>query len=239
MTSDCAGVTELQAGGGIFADPWYRHACKLDGFDYSLSVLATVVSRPARDRAVLDAGLKAISPLEHPPITRDEEIQVGTLHAEHCELSLRGKAVDLEIGARVELIPGSGRNGSQCLMVDAEQNAYFTLSMKIAQEVMPGYDYALSLWLRSDRKRQVPFVLSVRHESGKQWRYSPSVGLDERWQQCCFVLSVPKRSPGEPAARSNSLTLAMRSGGRKGAVLPAMLFVDDVALTCLGRDISD
>ena len=106
MTSDCAGVTELQAGGGIFADPWYRHACKLDGFDYSLSVLATVVSRPARDRAVLDAGLKAISPLEHPPITRDEEIQVGTLHAEHCELSLRGKAVDLEIGARVELIPG-------------------------------------------------------------------------------------------------------------------------------------
>ena len=56
MTSDCAGVTELQAGGGIFADPWYRNMCQLEGLEYSLSVLATVVSRPAPDRAVLDAG---------------------------------------------------------------------------------------------------------------------------------------------------------------------------------------
>jgi len=106
MTANCAGVTELQAGGGIFADPWYRHSCQLEGLEYSLSVLATVVSRPTGDRAVLDAGLKAISPLEHPPIARDGEIEVGTLHAEHCELSLSGEAVNLQIGDKIELIPG-------------------------------------------------------------------------------------------------------------------------------------
>lgn len=106
MTSDCAGVTELQAGGGIFADPWYRNMCQLEGLAYSLSVLATVVSRPAPDRAVLDAGLKACNILEHPPVCMDAGIDIGTLHAEHCELHLSGEGLKLRIGDKVEMVPG-------------------------------------------------------------------------------------------------------------------------------------
>ena len=141
--------------------------------------------------------------------------------------------------AKVELVPGSGRNGSQCLRVDAGQNAYFTLNMTVAKVVRPGYDYSLSLWVRSDRPRAVPFVLSVGHGSGKRWSYRLSLDLDERWQQCRFVFSVPRPFPGTEAPKSNSMTLTLKSGGRKGVVLPATLFVDDVALTCLGQDISD
>lgn len=140
--------------------------------------------------------------------------------------------------ARVELVPGKGRNGSSCLMVDAAQNACFSLSMPIAQEVVPGYDYSLSLWLRSDRARVVPFVLSVSHEGGKRWNYCLSVGLDEQWRQCRVVLSVPRRFPGDPPA-GNSLILALKNAGEKGEVRPATFFVDDVALTCLGKDLSD
>jgi len=106
MTSDCPGVTELQAGGGIFADPWYRNMCRLEGLEYSLSVLATVVSRPAPDRAVLDAGLKACNILEHPPIPAAAGIAIGTLHAEHCELHLSGEGRKLQIGDKVEIVPG-------------------------------------------------------------------------------------------------------------------------------------
>ena len=108
ITSDCDGVTELQAGGGIFADPWYRQKCQVHGLEYSLSVLTTVVSRPTRDRAVLDAGQKTHNPGEHPPIVRKypDAAQVGIVSAEHCELSLADEAVKLKIGDKVELIPG-------------------------------------------------------------------------------------------------------------------------------------
>lgn len=106
ITSSCAGITELQAGGGIFADPWYRNMCQLQGLEYSLTVLATVVSRPTPDLAVLDAGVKTVNILEHPPLAVGEGIEVGTLHAEHCEIHLSGQATDLRIGDKVELIPG-------------------------------------------------------------------------------------------------------------------------------------
>jgi len=106
VTSTCTGITELQAGGGIFADPWYRNMCGLQELEYSLWVLATVVSRPSPELAVLDAGVKTVNILEHPPLAIGEGIEVGTLHAEHCELHLSGPATELRIGDKVELIPG-------------------------------------------------------------------------------------------------------------------------------------
>ncbi|MGH7129560.1 MAG: DSD1 family PLP-dependent enzyme, partial [Planctomycetaceae bacterium] len=62
ITSDCEGVTELQAGGGIFADPMYQDQMHVAGLEHALSVLATVVSRPTLDRAILDAGRKSHNP---------------------------------------------------------------------------------------------------------------------------------------------------------------------------------
>ncbi|MBM81132.1 MAG: alanine racemase [Planctomycetaceae bacterium] len=107
ITSDCPGITELQAGGGIFADPLYQTDCDLTGLDYSLSVWATVVSRPAKERAILDSGRKSHFPDFHMPIVKGiEGAEVTAVSAEHCTLNLSGAAQDLQIGDKIELIPG-------------------------------------------------------------------------------------------------------------------------------------
>lgn len=108
ITSDyTGGVTELQAGGGIFADPLYRNHMALKDLDYSLSVLATVVSRPALDRAVLDSGRKTLNPDHEPPVVKGRpDAKMIRMSAEHCELSLGKESQNLKIGDKIELIPG-------------------------------------------------------------------------------------------------------------------------------------
>ena len=107
ITGYCEGITEIQAGGGIFADPFYRHRCGLTGLDYSLSVLATVVSRPKRDRAVLDAGRKThYADFQLPEVKNWPDATVISVNAEHCVLELGPESQDLQIGDKVELIPG-------------------------------------------------------------------------------------------------------------------------------------
>ncbi|MFN0195886.1 MAG: DSD1 family PLP-dependent enzyme [Planctomycetaceae bacterium] len=107
ITVDCPGVTELQAGGGIFADPLYQNRMGLKGLDYSLSVLATVVSRPNLEKAVLDSGRKTINPDQEKPIVKGRpDATVIRMSAEHCELSLGKDSQNLKIGDKIELIPG-------------------------------------------------------------------------------------------------------------------------------------
>lgn len=109
MTSDCPGITELQAGGGIFADPMYRKKMHVDGLDYALTVLATIVSRPTIDKAILDSGRKTLNSDHHIPLVKGfspEEAEAVRLSAEHCELKLNGAARDLKIGDKIELIVG-------------------------------------------------------------------------------------------------------------------------------------
>jgi D-serine deaminase-like pyridoxal phosphate-dependent protein len=107
VTSDCDGITELQAGGGIFADPMYVQKCALQDHEYALTVLATVVSRPSLGQAVLDAGRKSQHPDFTMPLVKGiPEATVKRVSAEHCELNLEGPARDLKIGDKVELIVG-------------------------------------------------------------------------------------------------------------------------------------
>lgn len=107
ITSDIDGVTELQSGGGIFACPMYQAKCNLQELDYSLSVLATVVSRPSKDKAVLDAGRKTHNPDHETPLVKGHpEAEVVRTSAEHCEVKLAGSALDWKIGDKIELIPG-------------------------------------------------------------------------------------------------------------------------------------
>jgi D-serine deaminase-like pyridoxal phosphate-dependent protein len=107
ITSNCEGITELQCGGGIFADPLYRHKCGLRDLEYSLSVLATVVSRPEKTRAILDAGRKSQFPdFVMPEVKGRPDAECVRVSAEHCELKLSGESQDLKIGDKIELIPG-------------------------------------------------------------------------------------------------------------------------------------
>lgn len=113
ITSDHPAVTELQAGGGIFADPFYLERCGVQGLTPSLRVLATVVSRPKLERAILDTGRKSVHPDIHPPQIRRTalgrflpDVTVVQLSAEHMTLTLGPESQDLVIGDKVEIIPG-------------------------------------------------------------------------------------------------------------------------------------
>lgn len=106
-------ITETQAGGGIFADPFYIEKCGVTGLAPALMVIATVVSRPTLERAVLDSGRKSIHPDIYPPRVvgvaggrRLTDAVNPILSAEHLALELGPDSQNLVIGDKVILIPG-------------------------------------------------------------------------------------------------------------------------------------
>ena len=107
VTSECDVVTEIQAGGGIFGDSFYTEQCQISGHQPALTVLATVISRPSLERAILNAGCKRISPhVQQPTVKGFPNAEVIQLSAEHGKLLLKGASKDLRIGDRVELLVG-------------------------------------------------------------------------------------------------------------------------------------
>ena len=82
-------MTELQAGGGIFACRYYTELCKVRGHRPAIGVLATVVGRPTPDRAILDIGQKSISEYRTPPVLPDHPgCRVLGLSAEHATVEV-------------------------------------------------------------------------------------------------------------------------------------------------------
>jgi len=107
ITSDVDCVTELQAGGGIFAEPFYLEECCVSDLESAVTVLASVVSRPVLERAILDTGRKTIYPdIFMPKVKGIEGTNIVALSAEHCKVDLEGAACDLKIGDKIELYPG-------------------------------------------------------------------------------------------------------------------------------------
>jgi D-serine deaminase-like pyridoxal phosphate-dependent protein len=108
FTAELPGPTELQAGGGIFACRYYTETCGVRGHRPAIAVLATVVSRPAVGRAILDAGKKSMSDHKASPILANyPSCPVAGLSAEHATVEVDPAAdADLRIGRKVALIPG-------------------------------------------------------------------------------------------------------------------------------------
>lgn len=113
ISSEHPGVTELQAGGGIFGDPFYRERCGVQGLQSAIKIIASVASRPALERAILDMGRKTVHPDIFPPsVVRTAtgrplpDVEVQQLSAEHMSLVLGPESQDLVIGDKVEVIPG-------------------------------------------------------------------------------------------------------------------------------------
>jgi D-serine deaminase-like pyridoxal phosphate-dependent protein len=104
-TSTIKGVTEIQAGGGIFGDLTYVDWGA--DHEFALSVLTTVISRPKSDRVVFDAGRKAISTDFRKPGLKNLAIE-GEIrsHAEHSDATIRPSNNSPSIGDVFELIPG-------------------------------------------------------------------------------------------------------------------------------------
>ena len=106
ITAGLPGVTELQAGGGIFACRYYTELCRVAGHRPAIAVLATVVGRPAPDLAVLDVGHKAVSEFRAAPVLRDHpDCRVLGLSAEHTRVEV-GPGASLRIGDKVAVTPG-------------------------------------------------------------------------------------------------------------------------------------
>ena len=81
------GLTELQAGGACFMDPFYGELCHLEelGFEYALTILTTVTSRPTPERVITDAGFKTLSAKEewHAVVLGHDDFELVYLSAEH------------------------------------------------------------------------------------------------------------------------------------------------------------
>lgn len=105
------GVTEIRPGTYIFNDGNCVAVGSATLEECAVSVLATVVSRPAPDRAVVDAGSKTL--------TNDRNLHregfgivkgiptalVASLSEEHGVLQLQDPSVPLKVGDRIEIIP--------------------------------------------------------------------------------------------------------------------------------------
>lgn len=101
---------ELQPGSYIFMDADYGRnewASPLPRFEHALFVLATVMSRPVPERAVVDAGLKASSVDSGlPQVWRRPGLEFVRISDEHGVIEVRPGGVLPELGEKLLLVPG-------------------------------------------------------------------------------------------------------------------------------------
>lgn len=103
---------ELQPGSYIFMDVDYARNLDETGqplafFDHSLFVYTTVISRPVPERAVVDAGHKAV-PIDSgmPSVFGMQDVEYISPSDEHGKLTLHNPSRDIRIGDKLMLIPG-------------------------------------------------------------------------------------------------------------------------------------
>lgn len=108
-TAHIKGITEIQAGGACLMDLFYAEECHLadEGYEYALTVVASVTSRPAPDQVIVDAGFKTMSNrgAVFPRAIGQPGLEVVSLSAEHGTARATGDAQRLRIGDRVEFVP--------------------------------------------------------------------------------------------------------------------------------------
>jgi 3-hydroxy-D-aspartate aldolase len=102
---------ELQVGSYVFMDADYGRNQDRDGepvseFENSLFLLTTVMSTPAADRAIVDAGLKALSVDSGMPLLAGcDGISYARAADEHGRLDIGGNQ-RFKLGEKIRLIPG-------------------------------------------------------------------------------------------------------------------------------------
>lgn len=105
-TSTLDGVTELQAGGGVFGDQRYREEFHVP-LAPALTLQSTVLSRPAPRRIVCDAGWKyhSLHPTPAQPLGLPGSLRL-TWSAEHLTVECDRDMALPRIGDRIELAIG-------------------------------------------------------------------------------------------------------------------------------------
>jgi D-serine deaminase-like pyridoxal phosphate-dependent protein len=111
FTPRVAGITEMRPGTYVFNDNnAFRHG-RIGPDRCAARVVSTVVSRPAPDRAIVDAGSKALaldpSPSHpgHGYIVGHPGATIARLSEEHGVVTLSPDETGFDVGDRVEIIP--------------------------------------------------------------------------------------------------------------------------------------
>jgi D-serine deaminase-like pyridoxal phosphate-dependent protein len=99
--------TELQVGSYVFMDADYARNQQAPPFAQSLFVLATVMSTPRRDLAVVDAGLKALAFDSGPPVVWNRRgVTYAGASDEHGKLVIARGGEPPRLGEKLWLQPG-------------------------------------------------------------------------------------------------------------------------------------
>jgi len=104
-------ATEHRAGTSVYNDRSMVRAGECTAADLAMHVLATVVSRPTADRAVLDCGSKALTSdllgfADHGAIEGFEGARIVSLSEEHAVVDISAcKTPFPEVGAMVKVVP--------------------------------------------------------------------------------------------------------------------------------------
>ena len=108
---DFKAMTELQVGSYVFMDVDYRRIGGKSGpiyddFGAALSVIATVISKPERNRATVDAGFKAFATDRKfgPELREPAGVGFNWGGDEHGILDLQHASRDVQLGDRLEFI---------------------------------------------------------------------------------------------------------------------------------------
>ena len=102
------GITEVQAGGGVFGDVHYRDDFQVD-HECALTIVTTVVSRPNPTTLVTDGGFKTFGTTHGQPEALGipkEQITRMAFSAEHSRLVLAEPDDSIRVGDRIEFIVG-------------------------------------------------------------------------------------------------------------------------------------
>ena len=110
LERDSGIYTELQPGSYVFMDADYGRNERADGeirFEQSLFVWTTVMSTPASDRAIVDAGLKAFAVDSGMPlVAHTPGLELVKASDEHGLLRIAPGAAGPRLGERLKLVPG-------------------------------------------------------------------------------------------------------------------------------------
>ena len=105
ISSHIVGVTEIQAGGGVFGDVTYQSWGAQT--EPSLFILSTIISHPSADRAVIDAGRKAMNVEYSMPRVKDlPGVELEHCTAEHGILKVDPIIANVKVGDRLNLVAG-------------------------------------------------------------------------------------------------------------------------------------
>ena len=106
ITAAQPGITEIQAGGGVFCDVHYAKDFAVE-HPYALTVMTTVISRPTPNRIVCDAGKKTMSSdASMPEPLGLGQVRAARLSAEHGTIELNDPSETPRVGDRLEWVVG-------------------------------------------------------------------------------------------------------------------------------------